>query len=589
MSASSQRPLLLWSLAAALLALLVLLATLQYRWLGEVSEAHRQRLRVQLESSARHFAEDFDRELTRLFLGFQPLAGWRRQADEPSPAEALARWRGEAPYPDMLAEVLHAERTDADGLALERLDPATGELTACAWPPEMAGLRRRLEALAVPHRPPGEAMDDLLADDVPAVVVPLFGFEPRFGRPEGRGLSEERFRERPRMPVWAFLILRLDLPALRDGLLADLAARYFGDGEADVHLRIVDRDGAVVFEAGPEIEGAAGIGGDAASDLFGFLPFDEIRGLADAPRDPRRGMALGALSQAARRWRLVVTHPSGSLETAVAAVRRRNLAISLGVLALLGTTVVLLLAAARRAQVLARRQLEFVAGVTHELRTPLTAMRSAAQNLADGVVREPDQVKGYGALIEREGRRLSDMVEQALEYAGIQSGRGFARRPTAVAGVVEGALADLKPLLDEKGFAVECDVASGLPTVLGDAPALRRAVGNLIGNAVKYAAAGAWLAVAAREEPRGEVRVAVADRGPGIAPDDLPHVFEPFYRGRDLAAGRVPGSGLGLALVRHVAEAHGGRVTVASRPGKGTTFTLSLPAASRPETETLED
>jgi len=248
-----------------------------------------------------------------------------------------------------------------------------------------------------------------------------------------------------------------------------------------------------------------------------------------------------------------------------------------------------LLAAARRAQVLARRQLEFVAGVTHELRTPLTAMRSAAQNLADGVVREPDQVKGYGALIEREGRRLSDMVEQALEYAGIQSGRGFARRPTAVAGVVEGALADLKPLLDEKGFAVECDVASGLPTVLGDAPALRRAVGNLIGNAVKYAAAGAWLAVAAREEPRGEVRVAVADRGPGIAPDDLPHVFEPFYRGRDLAAGRVPGSGLGLALVRHVAEAHGGRVTVASRPGKGTTFTLSLPAASRPETETLED
>jgi signal transduction histidine kinase len=571
-SVSSRRPVLLWGLAAALLGLLGLLATLQYRWLGEVSEAQRERLRANLERSARRFADDFDRELTRLFLIFQPVGGWRRRAEEPSPADALARWREEAPYPEMLAQVLHAEPTGA-GLALECLDPATGEAAACAWPPEMDALRQRLEAPAFPRRP-GETVDELLAAEVPAVVVPLVGFEPRFGRPEGRP------RERTRISARGFLVLRLDREALRDGLLADLAARHFGDGEADVHLRIVDRGGAVVFEAGPAVTGASGGNGDAASELFGFAPFDDVRRPAGAGEPRRRGWALGALSHSAGRgWRLVVTHPSGSLEAAVAAVRRRNLAIGLGVLVLLGTTLVLLLAAARRAQVLARRQLEFVAGVTHELRTPLTAMRSAAQNLADGVVREPPQVARYGALIEHEGRRLSDMVEQALEYAGIQSGRGFARRPTAVAEVVEGALADLRPLLDEKGFTVETDLAPGLPDVLADAAALRRALGNLIGNAVKYAAAGAWLRVSARAEARGEVRLAVADRGPGIAPEDLPHVFEPFYRGRDLAAGRVPGSGLGLALVRHVAEGHGGRVTVASRPGKGATFTLCLPAA----------
>lgn len=566
---------LLWGLTAALLGLLALLATLQYRWLGEVSEAQRERLHAHLERSARRFADDFDRELTRLYLDFQPAAAWRRQEDEPSPADALAGWREEAPYPEMLAEVLRTERRGDDGLALARLDPSTGELEACEWPPEMAALRERLEAPAFPRRAPGEAFDHLLAAEVPAVVVPLFGVEPRFGRP-----PEGRFRERPRMPAFDFLILRLDPAALRDGLLAELAARYFGDGEPEVHLRIVDAGGRVVFETGPEVAGASAAGGDAASELFGFAAFDDVGRLSGPPHGGRwRGPGLGALGQAERRWRLVVTHPSGSLEAAVAAVRRRNLAISLGVLALLGTTVVLLLAAARRAQVLARRQLEFVAGVTHELRTPLTAMRSAAQNLADGVVRAPDQVARYGALIEREGRRLSDMVEQALEYAGIQSGRALARRPTAVAEVVAGALADLRPLLDEKGFTVETDLAPGLPDVLGDAAALRRALGNLIGNAVKYGASGAWLGVTAREEPRGEVRVAVADRGPGIAPDDLAHVFEPFYRGRDLAAGRVPGSGLGLALVRHVAEGLGGRVSVTSRPGRGSTFTLCLPAA----------
>lgn len=575
MKLASQRPVVLWLLAAALLALLATLGTLQYRWLGEVSDAQRERLRATLESSARRFANDFDHELTRLFLHFQPLAAWRRPADAPDAAALLAGWRDETPYPDMLAEVLRAERTGRGELALARLDPATGEPDARAWPPELADLRRRLEEPAVARRPPAEAVDELLDGEVPAVVVPVLGFG--FERPEGRFP-----RERMRLPLHGYLILRLDAAALRDGLLADLAARHFGgDGEPDVHLRIADRGGATVFEAGPAIAGAAR-GGDAASDLFGFVAVDELRPRRHAPGDGlRRGLALGVARQAERRWRLVVTHPSGSLEAAVAAALRRNLGIGLGILALLGTTVALLTAAARRAQVLARRQLEFVAGVTHELRTPLTAMRSAAQNLADGVVGQPDQVARYGALIEREGRRLSDLVEQALEYAGIQSGRGFARRPTAVAEVVEGALADLRPLIDEQGFTVETAVARDLPHVLADAAALRRALGNLIGNAVKYAAAGAWIAVGARAEPRGEICLTVADRGPGIAPEDLPHVFEPFYRGRDLAGGRVPGSGLGLALVRHVVEAHGGRVSVASRTGKGTTFTVTLPVEER--------
>jgi signal transduction histidine kinase len=234
----------------------------------------------------------------------------------------------------------------------------------------------------------------------------------------------------------------------------------------------------------------------------------------------------------------------------------------------------------QRAQRLARQQIEFVAGVTHELNTPLTAIRSAGQNLAAGVVAEPGQVKRYGDLIESEGRRLSDMVGQALELAGIQSGRRiYHPRPVEVEEIVDGALQDCRWTLQEKRIEVERDVARDLPPVLADAAAVRRAVQNLIENAVKYGGRAGWLSVGARRAPSGQVEITVADRGPGIRREDLPHLFEPFFRGRDAATGGVPGSGLGLSLVRHIAEVHGGRITVASDEGKGSAFTLHLPAA----------
>ena len=120
---------------------------------------------------------------------------------------------------------------------------------------------------------------------------------------------------------------------------------------------------------------------------------------------------------------MVVKHRAGSLEAAVAATRRRNLAISFGILLLLGASVGFIVLSSRRAQRLATQQMEFVAGVSHELRTPLAVICSAAENLADGVIDNRDQIKRYGGLIRDEGRRLTGMVEQVLEFAGAQSGR----------------------------------------------------------------------------------------------------------------------------------------------------------------------
>ena len=152
-----------------------------------------------------------------------------------------------------------------------------------------------------------------------------------------------------------------------------------------------------------------------------------------------------------------------------------------------------------------------------------------------------------------------------------------------VATVVDGVLADCRWVLDERRVEVERDVAPGLPEVRGDAAALRQALGNLVDNALKYGGTARWIGLAARAAASSggeEVVLSVSDRGIGIRRSDLPHLFEPFFRSGDPSAAGITGSGVGLAVVRGIVHAHGGRVTAESSPGKGSTFTLHLPAAS---------
>jgi signal transduction histidine kinase len=278
-------------------------------------------------------------------------------------------------------------------------------------------------------------------------------------------------------------------------------------------------------------------------------------------------------------WALLVSHPSGSLDAAIASQRRRNLAISSTVLGLLGASMGLLVLATRRAQRLAAQQMEFVAAVSHELRTPLAVIRSAADNLAEGVVHDEARVKRYGELMRTEGRRLTEMVEQILEFAGIQSGqRGFSLRPVGVAPLVSDILSSCAGLIENAGLIVDVHVPQDLPPVLGDEPALRRVFQNLIDNAIKYGAAGGSIRVSARREG-SEIAVTIADRGIGIDAAHHARIFEPFYRTPDVVAAQVQGAGLGLSLVQRIVTAHGGRVTVKSAPREGSEFTVVLPAA----------
>jgi signal transduction histidine kinase len=287
------------------------------------------------------------------------------------------------------------------------------------------------------------------------------------------------------------------------------------------------------------------------------------------------------------RWRLLVSHPSGSLETAVNSARRRNLLVSGGILAVLAASLVMIVVSTRRSQELARQQMEFVAGVSHELRTPLAVIRAAGENLADGVVEDVDQIRKYGALVRSEGRRLTEMVEQILEFAGIHAGqRALAVAPIAVDGLIDSVLRTTTALEDAARIKVEVEIPDDLPPVAGDEGALRRVFQNLVGNAIKYGGNGEWIGIAAVAAGR-EVRVSVADRGIGIAPADQPRIFEPFYRAGDVIAAQIQGAGLGLSLVQRIVQAHGGRVTFRSETGKGSEFVVHLPAAAAGAAETF--
>jgi signal transduction histidine kinase len=295
-------------------------------------------------------------------------------------------------------------------------------------------------------------------------------------------------------------------------------------------------------------------------------------------------MAATELRTAAPGWTLLLQHQAGSLDAVVAQARRRNLFLSFGILTVLAASAGLVMLNARRSEKLAAQQMDFVATVSHELRTPLAVIRSAAQNLSAGVVHDAGQAKRYGDLIESEGRRLTDMVEQVLEYAGLSDARR--RQPVRAvdaASILRDVAAASAALPEAEDVAVDVQIEPDIPPVLADEDAIRRALHNLIGNALKYAGDGGWIGLRVsrgRGADDGFVLVSVADRGRGIPAGDLAHIFEPFYRGRYALDRQIRGNGLGLSLVKRVVESLGGRVSVSSAPDQGSTFTLHLPVAS---------
>ena len=599
------RPTVLSLLVAAMIVLLPVLAILQYRWLGQLSDAERDRLQRSLRAATADFTQQVDLEVARAIVGLQLDAGMVHDEAWDRYAEKYDAWASAAD-PSVVRDILLVDapegRAGEAPLRLRRWDAEARTFVPAAWPAALATVQHRLAASLASFRQHPEPLfawpTDLLSEDGSTLVLPAAAVAPL---PSSGGPPAF-------VPLFAYTIVRLDLDAFRTQVVPSAVARHFGTpGTSDYHLAIVTREQPprVLYES---VRGdAAALEGHADVDepFFGMRPDSgyalmrlavtslrarEARGGEGDRRSvffsvfQRRGPEPAGAKPAAdhgARWRVLVRHRAGSLEAAVAQARLRNLALSFGILVLMALSVALIVVAARRAQRLARQQIEFVAGVSHELRTPVSVIGAAADNLSQGVVTEPSRVKQYGVAIQGEARRLGETVERVLQFAGIQAGRGVGHRlPVAVPALLDETLSLSRGILAESGANVETEWPADLPLVFADPIALRAALQNLVANAVKYGGSDRWVRISARAVPgrRGrDVEIAVADRGLGIAAADLPHVFEPFYRGSDALERQIHGNGLGLSIVKSVVDAHRGRVTVTSVPGSGSTFTIRLP------------
>lgn len=409
----------------------------------------------------------------------------------------------------------------------------------------------------------------------------------------------------PRLIGWCFL--ELDREYFEQRLLPELATRHFsGATLSSFHLAVLTGDPQQIIyatDAQLTVDQAQTKDGEILlfSPRANFGPAFENaspQSLADDKAIPPDTGAVAVQESAAMpnspadAWLLVARHRGGSIGAVVNGSRRRDLAVGFGVLSLLMLSVSLIILSTHRMRVLARRQMEFVAGVSHELRTPMSVIQSAGFNLGSGRVQGDDRVRQYGTMIQTEGRRLAEMVEQILSYAGIQSGRNrYQFAETKIAVLIEKVLKEYEPAFEEGGWQVEKQIDANLPLVSADATALESAIKNLLQNALKYAAAGKWLRVSASATSgrKPEVQITVEDHGSGIDPVDLPHIFSAFYRGREVLASATPGAGLGLSLLQRHLKAHGGRVTVETKKGAGAAFTLHLPVMKSLESsESLE-
>lgn len=623
-------------LLLVLALLLPVLALLQYRWIGTLSQGEQVRMRRALYASAMRFSDDLNKILEQAHLAFQiapsrnaePLATWL--------SATYKTWQATAPYPDLIAAIYFVRSDTVNGPRLARFDAGQNSVTEASWPDSLAPWRAYFSSTnAVQNEIPDASVDEgALPANPPGMPIPLIApFDAEAGPPT------------PEAPDHVLLIL--DATVFANTILPTLTATHFSEDNTlayDVLIQSRTEPQHLVYRSAPDqtvfttpdlattighfrwthvityaTDETVGryvsilhrdsslaamavrlIDQGLADDQTAFLdptfvdrdrrealrrPASDPPGTAlqiEAARETEAGSRAPDTSSTGKVWTLRVQHRAGSIEAAVTGMRRRNLAVSFGILLLLGLAGGLLYLSSQRARRLAEQQTAFVAGVSHELRTPLAVIRSAAENLADGLVENPEQARRYGQLIHAEGRRLSDIVEQTLALAGIQRQQATLNlQPVALAPLLRRALDRCRPGLGESETEVTLDVASGLPPVQADALALEAAICNLISNALKYG--DGWMHLDAQHVANGqtsEVQITVRDRGAGIPAHEQPHLFEPFYRGAAARAAQIRGSGLGLSLVKQTVEAHGGHVSVKSAAGQGSAFTIHLPVAS---------
>jgi two-component system phosphate regulon sensor histidine kinase PhoR len=292
----------------------------------------------------------------------------------------------------------------------------------------------------------------------------------------------------------------------------------------------------------------------------------------------RGGLTLGRQFRTTLyKWRLNVAMTSAE-ELGAAVARRRMLEmvlVGLSGLVVIAGLIVILVAAARERK-LSNLKGDFVANVSHELKTPLSLVRMFGELLQSGRVESEDKRRQYLQIIVSESDRLSALIENVLDFAKVERGKAAYQFTTSnVADVVARAVEACRVRAERERVALELTVASNLPALNLDERAVEIAVINLVDNALKYAPEGRRIGVSIAAADR-QIEIRVTDEGAGIPVEDRKRIFDRFVRGKAGLHKQVRGSGIGLALVKSIAEAHGGKAWVESAYPHGSTFVFSI-------------
>lgn len=582
-----------------------LLAYLQYRWSSEVSAAATTRMQSSLESSTIGFRQELSGQLGTLCLELQSEGG-EETVDAPRLAKRLEHWKRTSSFPDLVADIYVAGANQ--GPRISHLVTADARFEETNWPPVLQEFGEWIShAPAMPgpdhphdgHHPhpreghPGAPHDrpqmGAIDEPVPAVIFP----------------AAPNSRE-------SWLLLELNQDVLDHGLFPQLATRYFGNPSTSdftvAILRNTDGQTQTIYSSetvsGSDFERSA----DATVNLFGppiragSLPPLPLGMFHPEPMSGpqstatfstfRIGLPVPVRFESIRHgesdsnWRVAVKHRSGSVAVAVAALRRRNLAVSFFVLLIMAGSMGLIVYNSYRARQLARLQMDFVAGVSHELRTPVAAILSISDNIASGAISDKGKITQYGELIRKQARQLNQLVEQVLNFSAATKRNESTTRTVSVSDAIDQALESTAPLITDASVDVRCNIEPNTPPAYGDQVRLSQCLQNLITNAIKYGGNGKRIGIDVRSIQNGgssrKVEIAVSDQGIGIGPEDLPRIFEPFYRSPEVMESAIHGTGLGLSVTKGYVESMGGEIRVTSKPNAGSTFTIGLKAAGEP-------
>ena len=597
-----------------MVALLAILAALQYRWTAEVTGVNEFRVGRELESEMIKWHLDFYREFSAVCVALQvgPDSGahdsWNdylaryikwssAEKSKDSPINVYSN-------PDLI-ESIYIWETSRKSPRLLLFNPQAGTIDVSSVRPDLTPLLERLRARSANLSVALDAWQsrDSVSDQGIDAFDPSGAASVRTSATTGWQFDETMplivhpiVRVDDRTPVdWILIVLNRE--TIRTRILPELVRRHFGGPNGldfKVAVLATGKSPRVIYSSEPGFGTQDAESYDSVMNLFGPPP-ESVEGqvwqtVKDI--DWLRTEQWHSFSSPVwfptieygpipNTWMLVVQSRHGPLQAIVKTAQRRNLAISALVLLLLAINMGVAAVAGLRAQRFADLQMNFVASISHELRTPLSVLYSAAENIKDGVLLRRASSVDYGSLMMSQSRKLMYHVDRILLFASIRAGKArYNMRPVQISEIIRRVLVATEELAMDAECSLVYNAEPDLPYVCGDSYALGSCLENLVVNAIKYSDKHRNICLSAihhqTENSPGEVWVSVEDGGIGISRSELSKIFEPFYRSPIATAAQIHGTGLGLFVAKHIAEAMGGRLSVTSEVGVGSVFTLQL-------------